>query len=256
MYLIDKSTFDLLVWIWTSIGLVIFMVLLTITAPYGRHSKRTWGATIPDRIGWFIMEVPALIIFLWLIITGTSEKTVVVWIISALYVIHYINRAVIYPWRIRTTGKRMPLVIALMAVCFNFVNAFNLGYYTGSLHDHYSAEWLRDPRFISGLLIFFGGMAINMSSDEKLIHLRVRKKNDGYQIPRGGLFEKVSCPNFMGEIVEWGGYALLCWSLPAFSFFIWTFCNLVPRALSHHKWYRNRFPEYPRSRRAVFPYIL
>jgi len=252
----DKSTFDLLVWIWTSIGLIVFMVLLTITAPYGRHSKRTWGATIPDRTGWFIMEVPALIIFLWLTITGTSEKTVVVWIISALYVFHYINRAVIYPWRIRTTGKRMPLVIALMAVCFNFVNAFNLGYYTGSLHDHYGAEWLRDPRFIAGLLIFIGGMTINMSSDEKLIHLRVNKKNDGYQIPRGGLFEKVSCPNFMGEIVEWGGYALLCWSLPAFSFFIWTFCNLVPRALSHHRWYRNRFPEYPRNRKAVFPYIL
>ena len=117
----DKPTFDLLVWIWTSIGLIIFLVLLTITAPYGRHSKRTWGVTIPDRIGWFIMEVPALIIFLWLIISGKSEKTVVVWIISALYVFHYINRAVIYPWRIRTTGKRMPLVVALMAVCFNFV---------------------------------------------------------------------------------------------------------------------------------------
>jgi 3-oxo-5-alpha-steroid 4-dehydrogenase 1 len=252
----DKPTFDLAVWIWTSIGLIIFMVLLIITAPYGRHSKRTWGVTIPDRIGWFIMEVPALIIFLWLIITGKSEKTVVVWIISALYVFHYINRAVIYPWRIRTTGKRMPLVVALMAVCFNFVNAGILGYYTGTLHDHYSSEWLSDPRFIAGLLIFIGGMAINISSDEKLIHLRIKKKNDGYQIPRGGLFEKVSCPNFMGEIVEWGGYALLCWSLPAFSFFVWTFCNLVPRALSHHRWYRNRFPGYPHSRKAVFPYIL
>jgi hypothetical protein len=252
----DKPTFDLAVWIWTSIGLIIFMVLLIITAPYGRHSKRTWGVTIPDRIGWFIMEVPALIIFLWLIITGKSEKTVVVWIISALYVFHYINRAVIYPWRIRTTGKRMPLVVALMAVCFNFVNAGILGYYTGTLHDHYSSEWLSDPRFIAGLLIFIGGMAINISSDEKLIHLRIKRKNDGYQIPHGGLFEKVSCPNFMGEIVEWGGYALLCWSLPAFSFFVWTFCNLVPRALSHHRWYRNRFPGYPHSRKAVFPYIL
>ena len=252
----DKPTFDLLVWIWTSTGLIIFMVLLAITAPYGRHSKRTWGLTIPDRIGWFIMEVPALIIFSWLIINGKAEKTVVVWIISALYMFHYINRAVIYPWRIRTTGKRMPLVVALMAVCFNFINAGFLGYYMGTLHDHYSTDWLSDPRFITGLLIFIGGMIINISSDEKLIHLRLRRKNDGYQIPHGGLFERVSCPNFMGEIVEWGGYALLCWSLPAFSFFIWTFCNLVPRALSHHRWYRSHFPEYPRNRKAVFPYIL
>jgi 3-oxo-5-alpha-steroid 4-dehydrogenase 1 len=251
----DKSTFDLLVWLWTVIALIIFLVLMFVTAPYGRHSNKNWGVTIPDRIGWFIMEVPALIIFLCFIITGTAEKTVTIWIIASLYVAHYINRAVIFPWRIRVRGKQMPLAIALMAVCFNFVNAGFLGYYAGSLHTHFTADWLRDPRFIAGLIIFITGMAINISSDEKLIHLRKKSSGD-YQIPRGGLFSKVSCPNFFGEIIEWGGYAVLCWSLPAFSFFIWTFCNLVPRALAHHKWYKSRFEEYPEQRKAVFPYIL
>jgi hypothetical protein len=251
----DKSTFDLLVWLWTVIALVIFLVLLFVTAPYGRHSNKKWGVTIPDRIGWFIMEVPALIIFLYFIITGTVEKTITIWVVASLYVAHYINRAVIFPWRIRVTGKQMPLVIALMAVCFNFVNASFLGYYAGSLNTHFTNGWLRDPRFIAGLIIFITGMAINISSDEKLIHLRKKRSGD-YQIPRGGCFEKVSCPNFLGEIIEWGGYAILCWSLPAFSFFIWTFCNLVPRALSHHKWYQNYFPDYPTRRKALFPYIL
>ena len=178
-----------------------------------------------------------------------------VWIIASLYVAHYLNRAVIFPWRIRVRGKQMPLVIALMAVFFNFVNASFLGYYAGSLHTHFTTDWLRDPRFIAGLIIFITGMAINISSDEKLIHLR-KKSGGDYQIPRGGYFEKVSCPNFYGEIIEWGGYAVLCWSLPAFSFFIWTFCNLVPRALSHHKWYKSRFADYPQERKAIFPYIL
>lgn len=251
----DKPTFDLLVWLWTVIALVIFLVLMFVTAPYGRHSNRKWGVTIPDRIGWFIMEVPALIVFLSLLFTGTAEKTVTVWIIASLYVAHYVNRAVIFPWRIRVRGKQMPLVIALMAVFFNLVNAGFLGYYAGSLNTHFTIGWLRDPRFIAGLIIFITGMTINISSDEKLIHLR-KKRNDGYQIPRGGYFDKVSCPNFYGEIIEWGGYAILCWSLPAFSFFIWTFCNLVPRALAHHKWYRSYFPDYPPERKAVFPYIL
>jgi steroid 5-alpha reductase family enzyme len=168
---------------------------------------------------------------------------------------HYLNRAVIYPWRIRVRGKEMPFVVALMAVLFNFVNAGFLGYYTGTLHTHYNVEWLTDPRFIAGLLLFLTGMVINITSDEKLIHLRKNRSN-GYRIPRGGLFEKVSCPNFMGEIIEWGGYAILSWSLPAFSFFVWTFCNLVPRGLSHHRWYKNYFPDYPAERKAVFPYIL
>jgi 3-oxo-5-alpha-steroid 4-dehydrogenase 1 len=251
----DKSTFDLIVWIWTVIALIVFFVLLFVTAPYGRHSNRKWGLTIPDRLGWFIMEVPALVIFVYFIITGAAEKTVTVWIVASLFIAHYINRAVVYPWRIRVRGKQMPLVIALMAVFFNFMNAGFLGYYAGSLHTHFTSGWLKDPRFIAGLTIFITGMAINISSDEKLIHLR-KKTNGDYQIPRGGYFEKVSCPNFFGEIIEWGGYAILCWSLPAFSFFIWTICNLVPRALAHHNWYKGRFADYPQERKAIFPYIL
>ncbi|MDX9903392.1 MAG: DUF1295 domain-containing protein [Bacteroidales bacterium] len=251
----EKTTFDLLVWIWTATALIIFLVLLFVTAPFGRHSKRTWGPIIPDRLGWIIMEIPAPMIFLGLVITGDAPKSVTVWIVTGLYLLHYFNRAIVYPLRIRTAGKVMPLVVALMAVFFNFVNAGFLGYYTGTLHTHYNVEWLTDPRFIAGLLLFLTGMVINITSDEKLIHLRKNRSN-GYRIPQGGLFEKVSCPNFMGEIIEWGGYAILCWSLPAFSFFVWTFCNLVPRGLSHHRWYKNYFPDYPAERKAVFPYIL
>ena len=99
-------------------------------------------------------------------------------------------------------------------------------------------------------------MALNMTSDNKLIHLRKKRASDSYQIPRGGLFEKISCPDLFGEIVEWGGYALLCWSRPALSFFVWTFCNLVPIALSHQKWYKVHFADYPAGRKAVIPYIL
>lgn len=251
----EKPLFDLLVGVWISVAIIVFVVLLFVTAPFGRHSKKTWGLTIPDRLGWFLMEIPAPLIFILLVLTGSAPKTLTVWIITGLYVAHYINRAIIYPLRIRTRSKEMPLVVTLMAVFFNFVNAGFLGYYTGTLQTMYTSDWLTDPRFIAGLAIFIAGMAINLTSDEKLIHLR-KKKSNGYQIPRGGLFERVSCPNFLGEIVEWGGYALLCWSLPAFSFFIWTFCNLVPRALDHHKWYKKQFAGYPDDRKAVIPYLI
>ncbi|MEZ4997725.1 MAG: hypothetical protein R2758_09780 [Bacteroidales bacterium] len=56
--------------------------------------------------------------------------------IGSLYLAHYANRAVIYPMRIRTRGKQMPLVVcALMAVFFSFVNAGFLGYFAGTLPD-------------------------------------------------------------------------------------------------------------------------
>jgi steroid 5-alpha reductase family enzyme len=254
--MMEKSTFDLMVWVWMAVAVIVFIALLFVTAPYGRHSKKTWGLTVPDRLGWFMMEIPAPLMFLLLVITGDAPKPATVWVVTLLYLLHYTNRAVVYPLRIRTAGKEMPLAVALMAVLFNFMNAGFLGYYTGTLHTHFSNEWLTDPRFIAGLAVFITGMMINLTSDEKLIHLRRNRKQNGYQIPHGGLFEKVSCPNFFGEILEWGGYALLCWSLPALSFFIWTFCNLVPRAISHHRWYRGHFTDYPAERKAVFPFIL
>jgi hypothetical protein len=48
----------------------------------------------------------------------------------------------------------------------------------------------------------------------------------------------------------------MCWSLPALSFAIWTAANLAPRALSHHAWYRARFADYPKQRRALIPFML
>jgi hypothetical protein len=78
----------------------------------------------------------------------------------------------------------------------------------------------------------------------------------GYHIPRGGLFEFVSAANYTAEILEWSGYALAAWRLPAAAFAWFTFCNLAPRGLAHHQWYLQKFKEqYPRKRKAVIPFI-
>jgi steroid 5-alpha reductase family enzyme len=149
----------------------------------------------------------------------------------------------------------MPLLIAVMAVLFNAVNSFINGYYLGTLQQQYNDSWLTDFRFIAGTLLFLAGMIINLTADEQLIHLR-KSRTNGYQIPYGRLFSQISCPNFFGEIIEWLGFALLCWSMPALSFLVWTISNLVPRALDHHRWYKKQFADYPANRKAVFPYLL
>jgi steroid 5-alpha reductase family enzyme len=253
--MIGNDTFDFIVLSWIILACLIFPILLFVAAPYGRHTTRKWGITISNKKGWIIMEVPALLVFLYLILSGKADKNEVVWILVSLFTMHYINRSLIYPLRIKTLGKRMPLIIAILAIFFNTVNSCINGYYLGTLQHQYSNSWLTDPRFIVGILLFFTGMIINVSADEILIHLRKSKANE-YLIPYGSLFNKISCPNFFGEIVEWFGFAVLCWSLPALSFFIWTICNLVPRALDHHRWYKKQFSDYPENRKAVFPYLL
>lgn len=148
----------------------------------------------------------------------------------------------------------MPLVITLSAIGFNLVNAGLNGYYLAEVAtvEQYGPNWLSSPITLVGALLFVLGFWINWQSDNRLIHLR-QPGETGYKIPRGFLFEYVSSPNLLGEIIEWAGFALMAWNLPALSFWIWTLANLVPRAKSHHEWYKQQFEDYPVERKIVFP---
>lgn len=249
------KTFQLILAGWILFGLIIFVVLLFIPAPYGRHTRKGWGPMIPNRLGWIIMELPSLLAFSLFFLFGGDRQVGIVWIFFALYVAHYINRSLIYPFRTRTSGKKMPLIIAFFAIFFNLVNGSTNGIYFASFSNSYPIEWLYDARFIIGALFFATGVIINVRSDRYLLRLRKNAKN-GYEIPQGGLFKYVSCPNFLGEMLEWTGFAIMTWSPAALAFALWTIFNLVPRAYEHHRWYRKTFPDYPAERKAFIPYVL
>jgi 3-oxo-5-alpha-steroid 4-dehydrogenase 1 len=249
------ATFNIVVLIWIGFAILLFPVILKIPAPYGRHSQTNWGPMINNKLGWFIMEAPALFIFSYFIITSENIKQNVIIVFAFLWIVHYFNRVIIFPLRIRTSGKKMPIVIMIFALFFNFINGLINGYWFGTLTSAHDNNWFADPRFIFGSLLFVAGFVVNQYHDKILISLRKASKN-GYQIPFGGLFKYVSCPNFLGEIIEWAGFALMTWCLPTLSFFIWTMVNLIPRALDHHRWYNKTFPDYPKGRKAIFPSFL
>jgi protein-S-isoprenylcysteine O-methyltransferase Ste14 len=145
----------------------------------------------------------------------------------------------------------MPIVIMGSAIFFNLVNGSILGGWLGS-YAAYPSDWLTGPAFWGGMALFLMGAAINIWSDEILLRLR-KPGETGYKIPQGGLFRWVSCPNLLGEMVEWAGFALMGWNVATLSFAVWTAANLLPRALDHHRWYLEKFPEYPKERKAVIP---
>ncbi len=253
--MIPLHTFNLIVIGWILTGLIIFPAILSITAPYGRHTKKGWGLLINNRLAWILMEAPVLLIFTLFFLLDSNPRSLVTWIFFALFMLHYVHRVFIFPLRIRTKGKKMPVSVMFMGVCFNLMNGFLIGYWFGHLSPPYSISWLYDPRFIAGVILFFAGFITNLCSDQKLMDLR-KGGRTGYYIPYGGLFRYISCPNFFGEILEWTGYALLTWCLPTLSFLLWTIFNLVPRALDHHRWYKKTFPDYPAGRKALIPFIL
>ncbi len=253
---LSLESIELISYLWIALALSVFILLFFVTAPFGRHSSAKWGWMISNKLGWFIMELPSLLIMIYFLLWGSHSFASHVWILFVLWIVHYTNRTLVYPLRIKSTPKKMPVVIVCSAVFFNMVNAGLNGYYLAELAPvaSYIDGWLGSVSFFSGIALFFIGMGINMRADSLLIHLR-KKGDSSYHIPRGFLFEYISTPNLFGEIVEWGGFALMAWNLPALSFFIWTLANLVPRARDHHRWYQRFFKDYPSERKIVFPFL-
>lgn len=236
-------------------------------ANYGRYSSDKLSMPgesilVPGRTAWIIQEIPC-VIFVGLRLASRgltdalsdSDNTPNV-ILLSLFLIHYTHRAIVFPFMLKC--RPIPLPTMFMAFFFCVYNGYmqSTNLIEASCASAYGSSWLVDPRFICGCNVFFLGMLINIHSDYTLIALRRSRVDKEYKIPRGGMFDYVSGANFFGEIVEWTGFAIACWSIPAAAFALFTFCNIAPRAASHHKFYLEKFrEEYPKSRRAVIPFI-
>ena len=188
-------TVDWLIYGWIAIAVITFLYLLKRPAPYGRHTQTDWGPMISNRAGWFIMELPVLVVVIFFLVKAGLENTTQT-VVLLFFVFHYVNRVFVYPFRIRTSGKKMPLVIALSAVFFNLVNGTIIGYYVTHV-SVYPLDYFSSLQFIVGGILFFIGLIINWQSDTILINLR-KPGGTGYKIPFGGMFRWVSCPNFFG----------------------------------------------------------
>ena len=78
-----------------------------------------------------------------------------------------------------------------------------------------------------------------------------------YSVPRGGLFELVTAANYPGEIVEWWGYALVSWTVPALAFALFTTGYLTGCASELHDGNLQRFGDrYPKSRRRIIHFLF
>jgi protein-S-isoprenylcysteine O-methyltransferase Ste14 len=235
-------------------GLFSALALMFISAPYGRHGRDGWGPQIPARVGWILMEVPACLGFLAVYLLGGAKLELVPLVLLGMWQLHYVYRTFVFPFLIRAEGKTMPLVIALMAVVFNGLNAYVNARWISHLGT-YETSWLTDPRFLLGAVVFCVGMTINHRADATLRGLR-EPGETGYKIPQGFLYRRISCPNYFGEILEWIGWAIATWSLAGVAFVVFTAGNLVPRALEHHRWYQETFEDYPKERKALLPFVL
>jgi len=241
---------------WGEIALaaLTFLLLFFVTAPYGRHERAGFGKAIPQRAAWMLMEAPAVVVFIGIYVFGAHAWEAAPLCLLGLWQLHYLQRTLVFPFRLRDPKKTTPLVVVLAAIGFNVLNA----YVNARWISHFGRYTLGDFQsfcFVSGTALFVAGFALNIHADGVLLRLRSPGVT-GYKVPHGGLFEYVSSPNYLAEIIEWLGWALLTWSLSGLAFALYVIGNLVPRALTHHRWYQQKFPDYPKERKAILPFVL
>mmetsp|Transcript_43623 Transcript_43623/g.120707 ORF Transcript_43623/g.120707 Transcript_43623/m.120707 type:complete len:280 (+) Transcript_43623:55-894(+) len=247
-----------------SLALAALALFAGVEAPYGRYNtvedNKHWALKLVSvggvnaKLAFALQECPTLVAAAVWWFRGNPECKASAGnlLVFSCFVCHYVNRTIIYPLRMRGS-KPIPFPIMVLAGVFCGLN----GYVQCCSVLRLLVVEVASPSTMIGITLWAAGLYVNTDADKILRNLR-KPGEKGYKIPRGGMFDYVSGANFFGEILEWIGYAIaMGGALPGVMFATCTACNVAPRALSHHKWYLEKFKdEYPKERRALIPFVL
>ena len=234
-----------------------------VKAPYGRFSSESYGFSLSPRMGWFLMELPATLSFLFFYFQGENRLEAVPLCFLGIWCIHYANRGFIFPLLMRVAkGQKgsFSLMIVLAGWFVTTLHGYLNAVFISQLSDHLTLEWFSDPRFIIGMAIYAFGYLMNLHSDNIIRNLRSKEEvangEKVYRIPQGGLFNYVSCPSYLTELISFLGFAIATWSVGALFVLGVSAANLIPRAFQTHRWYKEKFADYPKDRKVILPFII
>lgn len=173
-----------------------------------------------------------------------------------LWCCHFCRRIVECLFVHRYAGRRVPLGDAIGEYAYYW----GFGAWTAWASASKSATPL-DVVSVIGLLLFVSGELGNAWAHLKLRALRRPNTNDR-AIPRGGLFQWVSCANYSYEILAWTGFAVTMRTLPSWVFLVAVTPILASWAKKRHARYHELFDGkdgrmlYPPQRRALLPWVF
>ncbi|KAG6381944.1 3-oxo-5-alpha-steroid 4-dehydrogenase-domain-containing protein [Boletus reticuloceps] len=289
--------------------LLLLLLLLPdffINAPFGRFTPSTNSVFLLDGIhSWIFMELAAPIALIHALAhtplaTSTADiapLTSAPLLFTALFLMHYANRALLSPLRTPSRSKAH-VSVTLCGVFFNIVNGTLIGTYLRSptASAFFATPVAARPAFWVGITLWAAGFVGNVFHDEILLNIRRNARAKGkarakspsppatssscslhkkqqreyYSIPHGYLYTYISYPNYFCEWIEWFGFALAAAALPDVSslsalvdsvqppwiFFLAEVCLMIGRAYKGHQWYLRTFPDYPKDRRVVIPFVF
>jgi very-long-chain enoyl-CoA reductase len=168
------------------------------------------------------------------------------WLPIAMWCFHFARRTAEAAWVHRYSKKRLPWTDIL----FEYVYYWAFAMWIGATLP---AVIITSPLvFVGGFLFVFAEFG-NAASHWILRSLRSGDSR-GRAIPRGFLFEYVSCPHYLCEILTWVAFFCVVPTLAAGAFLVMGAGILTVWATQRHRTYRRDF-DYPRERRALIPFL-
>lgn len=191
-------------------------------------------------------------------VRNTTHGPALTWQVAlpvVLWVAHFARRAFEALWLHRYSKPSFPWGDALIEYVYYWGFGAWIGWTLGAPASAPFAShvWL-------GTALFLSGELGNHRCHRLLAALRPAAGSER-PIPRGFLFEWVSCPHYLLEITSWVGFALVAPSFATLGFLLLGSGILGAWAFQRHRDYRRRFsggtdPEYPPTRRALIPFVF
>ncbi|MGH6628329.1 MAG: 3-oxo-5-alpha-steroid 4-dehydrogenase [Nevskiales bacterium] len=256
-------TYDTVLAIGFAFALFTIIAGFFVQSPYGRFASNKMGVNLHPKLGWWLMELPATVVFVWFFVQGPRATEAMPLMLGVIWLIHYGNRGWFFPLSMRVANQRRSSFSVTVMGAGIFVTSIH-AYLNATLFTEYGRhlthDWFTDPRFVLGLIVYYSGFFLIVQSEAIVRHLRdpadIKPGERDYKIPYGGAYRWVSSPQYLGELTAWAGFALMTWGLPGVMIFLISAGNLVPRAFATHKWYRASFDNYPAERKALIPYVI
>ncbi|XP_015597859.1 very-long-chain enoyl-CoA reductase [Cephus cinctus] len=234
------------------------------------NGAKLYYKDLGPQIGWktvFLVEYAGpLIVYLWLyqrpwLFYGTipadaKVQPVVHWA-AICWSVHYVKRLLETLFVHRFSHATMPLRNLFKNSSYYWLFAMYVAYHIN--HPWYTAPSLFQSYI--GLAIFALCELGNLSIHLALRNLRpagttVRKIPEPTGNTFTALFNMVSCPNYTYEIGSWIGFTIMTKCLPAGLFAFAGAYQMTVWALGKHRAYKKEFPNYPKNRKAIIPFVL
>ncbi|MBW2688135.1 MAG: 3-oxo-5-alpha-steroid 4-dehydrogenase, partial [Deltaproteobacteria bacterium] len=174
-------TYDTVLTLAFALVVFVFIGAAVMKSPYGRFASDKWGINLSPRVGWFLMELPATLSFVFFYFQGRNRFEIVPLFFLLVWLVHYGNRGFVFPYLIRSpkgATASFSITIVVMGWLVTAVHGYLNAAFISELGQHFTLSWFSDPRFIVGITLYYVSFVLNIRSDAIIRNLRTVEEID------------------------------------------------------------------------------